>query len=178
MLGQKIIESALSTSILIIIWKQYEKLIIHAQGIFSQCVFPKDNFPDDIFPWVSLKARQGYARQEMLGQKIIESASFTSVLYIIRKKYVKLIIYAQGIFSHCAFLKRHFLSNILSLVLMKARHSKARQKMSGQKIIEVSLFTSDAFIIRKNMWSWSFTLKALFLIVHSLKGIFWVTVFL
>jgi hypothetical protein len=46
-----------------------------------------------------MKARQGYARQEMVGQKIIESASSTSVLFIIRKKYVKLIIYAQGTFS-------------------------------------------------------------------------------
>jgi hypothetical protein len=96
-----------------------------------------------------MKARQGYAKQEMVGQKIIESASSTSVLFIIRKKYVKLIIYAQGTFSHCAFLKRHFLSNIFSLVLMKARHGKARQKMSGQKIIEASLFTSVVFIIRK-----------------------------
>jgi hypothetical protein len=43
--GQKIIEAASSTSVLIIIWKQYEKLMIHAQGIFSQCAFPKDNFP-------------------------------------------------------------------------------------------------------------------------------------
>jgi hypothetical protein len=74
-----------------------------------------------------MKARQGYARQEMVGQKIIESASSTSVLFIIRKKYVKFIIYAQGTFSHCAFLKRHVLSNIFSLVLMKARQDKKCQ---------------------------------------------------
>ncbi len=92
MLGVKFIEAALSNSILTIIWKQYEKLIIHAHSIFSQCVFPKDNFPDDIFPWVSLKARQGFARQQMVGQKIIESALSTYAVIIIWKQYVKLII--------------------------------------------------------------------------------------
>jgi hypothetical protein len=44
-LGKKFIETILSTYAVIIIWKQYVKLIIHAQGIFSQCAFPKDNFP-------------------------------------------------------------------------------------------------------------------------------------
>jgi hypothetical protein len=44
-LGKKFIETALSTYAVIIIWKQYVKLIIHAIGIFSQCAFPKRQIP-------------------------------------------------------------------------------------------------------------------------------------
>ena len=64
MFSQKFIETALYTSNLIIIWKQYEKLIIHAQGIFYQCAFPKDNCPKWHFSLSvdESKARQGKIR--------------------------------------------------------------------------------------------------------------------
>jgi hypothetical protein len=110
--GQNIIGASSSTSVLLIIRKQYEKLIIYAQGTFALWLYAhslKDNFLSNIFSLVSMKARRVKERQGKSLQKIIEAFSFTSVLFIIRKHYVKLTIYAQGSFSLCAFFKRQFL---------------------------------------------------------------------
>jgi hypothetical protein len=106
MVGQKISESASSTSVLFIIRKKYVKFISYAQGTFCLCAFLKRQFPEQhFFPKMLMTARQGKS-----GHYNIEAASSTSVLLIIRKQYEKLIIYAQGTFAMalCTFLKRQF----------------------------------------------------------------------
>ncbi len=82
----------------------------------------------------------------MSGQKIIEASLLASVVFIIRKQYVKLIIYTQGTFCLCAFLKRqfpeqHFFKSKMSMT--------ARQGKSGQNNIEASLSTFVLLISRK-----------------------------
>jgi len=85
-------------------------------------------------------------KTKMSGQKIIEASLLASVVFIIRQQYVKLIIYAQGTFCLCAFLKRqfpeqHFLKYKMSMT--------ARQGKSGQNNIDASSSTSVLLIIRK-----------------------------